>query len=406
MRPRFARIAVRIVPRVQVREGMAVPQLAPRLRWGLVGGGEDSQIGGTHRIGAWVDGAFELVAGALDVDPARGRAYAQRLGVAPERAYGTWQEMLAGERDRDDRPDLVTVATPNRSHFEIAKAFLEAGCHVLCEKPLTTTVEDGEALVAVAREAGRILAVNYGYSGYPLVRHMRAMVARGDLGTVRLVFAEFAHGFYAGADDQDNPRVRWRFDPAQAGASAVYADQGIHAQHLACFVTGQSIRSVTADFASMVAGRRLEDDAMVSFRMSGGAVARLWATGLAIGRMHGLTLAVYGEKGGLDWAQEQPNQLRWTPLDEPTRTLERGAQGLSASADRASRVTIGHPEGMPLAFANIYADLAEAIRARQDGRAPDPLALDYPSGEDGVHSLRVIRAAVESAGAGGARVDV
>ena len=377
----------------------------PRLGWGLVGGGEDSQIGGTHRIAAGVDGAFELVAGALDADPARGRAFARRLGVAEDRAYGTWREMLAGERNRPGRPALVTVATPNRTHFEIAGAFLEAGCHVLCEKPLTTTVEDAEALVAIARKSDRVLAVNYGYSGYPLVRHMRAMVKRGDLGAVRLVFAEFAHGFYADAADAANPRVRWRFDPAQAGRSAVFADQGIHAQHLASFVTGQAVRSVSADFASLVGGRELEDDAMVSFRMSGGAVGRLWATGLAIGRMHGLTLAVYGERGGLAWAQEQPNQLRWTPLDEPTRTLERGGRGLSAEADRASRVTIGHPEGMPLAFGNVYADLAEVIRARGEGRAPDPLALDYPSAEDGLHSLRVIRAAVESAGAGGAWVD-
>ena len=373
-----------------------------RLRWALVGGGEDSQIGRTHRIAARVDDAFELVAGALDVDPERARAFAQRLGVAGARAYGTWQEMLAGERDHPERPDLVTVATPNDTHFEIAKAFLEAGCHVLCEKPLTTNVEDAETLVAAAREADRILAVNYGYSGYPLVRHMRAMVARGDLGRVRLVFAEFAHGFYADATDQDNPRVRWRFDPAQAGTSAVYADQGIHAQHLACFVTGQAVRSVAADFATMVAGRGLEDDAMVSFRMTGGAIARLWVTGLAVGRMHGLTLAVYGEKGGLHWAQEQPNQLRWTPLGEASRTLERGGSDLSAAADHASRVTIGHPEGMPLAFGNVYSDLAEVIRARREGRTPDPLALDYPRAEDGLHSLRIIRAAVASAGAGGA----
>lgn len=377
-----------------------------RLKWGLVGGGEDSQIGGTHRIGARLDGAFDLVAGALDADPARGREYARRLGVSEERAYGTWREMLAGERDHPERPDLVTVATPNRTHFEIARSFLEAGCHVLCEKPLTTTVADGEALVEAARAADRILAVNYGYSGYPLVRHMRAMVARGDLGRVRLVHAEFAHGFYADAADADNPRVRWRFDPAEAGTSAIYADQGIHAQHLACFVTGQEVRSVSADFASLVEGRELEDEAMVSFRMSGGARCRLWATGVAIGRMHGLALAVYGDRGGLEWAQEQPNQLRWTPLNEPVRILERGARDLSPAADRASRVTIGHPEGMPLAFGNVYADLAEVIRARREGRAPAPLALDYPSAADGLHSLRVIRAAVASAGAGGAWTDL
>ena len=377
-----------------------------KLNWGLIGGGEDSQIGGTHRIGARLEDEFRFVGGALDIDPARGRDYAMRLGAAADRAYGDWREMLAGERGRADPLDLVTVATPNTTHFEITKAFLEAGFHVLCEKPMTTTVADAEALVAIARETGRICAVNYGYSGYPLVRHMRAMVARGDLGAVRLVVAEFAHGFYGDAADQENPRVRWRFDPAKAGSSAVFADQGIHVQHMACYVTGQAIQSISADFASCVPGRELEDDAMASFRMASGAVGRLWASGVAVGRMHGLTLAIYGEKGGLRWAQEQPNQLHWTPLNAPTQTLERGGRGLSAAADRASRVTIGHPEGMPLAFANIYADLAEAIRAERDGRAPDPLALTFPSAEDGLHSLRVVHAAVESARARGAWVDV
>ena len=314
--------------------------------------------------------------------------------------------MLEGERNHAERLDLVTVATPNTTHFEITKAFLDAGFHVLCEKPLTTTVAEAETLVAQARETGKVCAVNYGYSGYALVRHMRAMVARGDLGAVRLVVADFAHGFLADAADQENPRVRWRFDPAQAGVSAVFADMGIHVQHLACYVTGQDVSAVTADFVSCVPGRELEDDAAVSFRMSGGAVGRIWTSGVAVGRMHGLALQVFGEKGGLRWAQEQPNQLYWTPLNAPTQTLERGGPGLSPEADRASRVTIGHAEGMPLAFANIYADLAEVIRAARDGRAPDPLALTYPTAADGLDSLKVIYAAVESARSRGAWIDV
>ncbi len=376
-----------------------------RLKWGLIGGGEGSQIGPAHRLAAGLDGEFDLAAGALDHRPDAGRAFAQTLGIAPDRAYGDWREMLAGEAGRDDRLDLVTVATPNATHFEITKAFLDAGFNVLCEKPMTTTVEEGETIVQAARAAGRICAVNYGYSGYALVRHMRAMVARGDLGQIRVVVAEFAHGHHADAADADNPRVRWRYDPAQAGVSAQFADCGIHALHLASFVLGREIATLSADFASCVGDRQLEDDAMVNFRMDGGTIGRLWTSSVAIGRQHGLTLQVFGEAGGLRWAQEQPNQLYWTPVGGRTEILERGEAGLSPEADRASRVTIGHAEGMPLAFANIYADLAEAIRASRESRTPDPAADLYPRAEDGLRSMAAVHAAVESAGQDGAWVD-
>lgn len=376
-----------------------------KLNWGMIGGGEGSQIGPAHRIGAGLDGLFTFVAGALDVDPAKGRDYARRLGVASDRAYGDWREMLEHERGRDDRADLVTVATPNAMHYQITKAFLEAGFHVLCEKPMTTTVEEAEEIVAVARRVDRICAVNFGYSGYSLVRHMRAMVARGDLGRVRLVKAEFAHGFHADATDADNPRVRWRYDPAQAGVSAVFADAGIHAFHLACFVANQQAVELSADFASLVAGRALEDDAMINIRLDRGALCRLWTSAVAVGRMHGLTLQVFGERGGLRWAQEWPNQLYWTPLNGRTEIIERGGAGLSFEADRTSRVAIGHAEGMPLAFANLYRDLADVIAAKKEGRTPDPAACHYPTAADGLRSMAAVQAAVDSASAGGIWVD-
>jgi predicted dehydrogenase len=376
-----------------------------KLNWGMIGGGEGSQIGPAHRISAAMDGLYTMAAGALDIDAAKGRDFAQRLGIAPDRAYGDWREMLAGERCRADRIDLVTVATPNSTHYEITKAFLEAGIHVLCEKPMTMTVQEAEDIVATAEQTGSICAVNYGYSGYALVRHMRAMVARGDLGKVRLIKAEFAHGFHADAADADNPRVRWRYDPALAGISAQFADCGIHVLHMASFVAGQEPVELSADFVSCLPTRTLEDDAMVSFKMSGGAVLRLWTSSVAIGRMHGLNIQVFGEKGGLRWAQEWPNQLYWTPLNGRTEILERGGPGLSPEADRASRVTIGHAEGMPLAFANIYSDLAEVIRAKRQGRAPDPLACHYPTALDGLLSMAAIDAAVASVGKGGAWVD-
>ncbi|MGO9935190.1 MAG: Gfo/Idh/MocA family protein [Steroidobacteraceae bacterium] len=377
-----------------------------KLNWGLIGGGEDSQIGATHRIAAGLDGAFQLAAGALDIDPIRARDYALRLGIPADRAYGDWREMLEGERTRSDRIDLVTVATPNSTHFEITQAFLRAGFDVLCEKPLTTSVEDAAEIVRTARERGRICAVNYGYSGYALVRHARAMVARGDLGGIRVVVAEFAHGHHANAADADNPRVRWRYDPKLAGVSSILADCGIHALHLASFISGQQVRSLCADFASAIPGRELEDDALVAFRMSGGAVGRLWTSAIAVGRMHGLAIQIFGEKGGLRWQQELPNQLYWTPVGGATTIIERGVAGLSAEADRASRVTVGHAEGFFGAFGNIYADIAEQLRARQQGRKPRALACSYPTAEDGLRSIAAVHAAVASAKARGAWIDV
>lgn len=367
-----------------------------RLNWGMIGGGEGSQIGPAHRLGAGLDGAFSFVAGALDHRPEAGREYGQRLGLAADRAYGNWREMLDGENGREDRVDLVTVATPNATHFEITKAFLENGFHVLCEKPMTMTVEEGEEIVRISKGTGNICAVNYGYTGYSLVRHMRAMVARGDLGNIRLVKAEFAHGHHADAADADNPRVRWRYDPAQAGVSAQFADCGIHALHMASFVTGQEVERLSADTVACIASRELEDDAMVNFRMDGGAVGRLWTSSVAIGRQHGLTLQIFGEKGGLRWSQEQPNQLYWMPLNGRLEIIERGEGGLSPEADRTSRVTIGHAEGMPLAFANIYTDLAEAIHARKDGRPMDPAADLYPRAEDGLRSMAAVFAVADS----------
>ena len=376
-----------------------------KLNWGMIGGGDGSQIGPAHRLGAGLDAAYDFVAGAMDYSPEAGRAYGRKLGLDPSRAYGDWREMLAGEINRPDRVDLVTVATPNNTHYEITKAFLEAGFHVLCEKPMTMTVDEAEEIVRVADHTGQICAVNYGYTGYSLVRHMRAMVARGDLGKIRLVKAEFAHGHHADAAGAENPRVRWRYDPAQAGISAQFADCGIHAMHMACFVTGQEVTKLSADCVSCIPSRVLEDDAMVNFRMDGGTVGRLWTSSIALGRQHGLTLQVFGETGGLRWAQEQPNQLYYMPLGKRLEVIERGEANLSPEADRTSRVTQGHAEGMPLAFANIYSDLAEAIRAKKEGRAIDPAANLYPRATDGLRSMAAVFAVAQSGKADGKWVD-
>ena len=367
----------------------------------MIGGGEGSQIGPVHRISSALDGRFDLKAGALDANAAKGRDFAMQLGVAEDRAYGNWQDMLAGEKDRRDRIDLVTVATPNATHYAITKAFLEAGIHVLCEKPMTVTVEEAEDISETSLRTGAICAVNYGYTGYALVRHMRAMVARGDLGKVRLVVVEFSHGFHADAADADNPRMRWRYDPAQAGISGQFADCGIHALHMASFVTGQNAREVSADFVSSIESRVLEDDAMVNVRMDGGTTVRLWTSSVAVGSFHGLNIRVFGEKGGLRWAQQWPDQLQWTPLNGRTETLERGSGGLSPDAERATRIAGGHSEGMLVAFANIYQDLADVISAKRTGGQINPLALHFPTAVDGLRSIAAIRASVDSSQAGG-----
>jgi predicted dehydrogenase len=372
-----------------------------RLTWGMIGGGEGSQIGPVHRMSSAMDGRFDFKAGALDVDPAKGRDYAGRLGIAADRAYGDWKEMLAGERDRKDKIDLVTVATPNSTHYEITKAFLEAGIHVLCEKPMTVTVEESEDIVATAKRTGILCAVNYGYTGYSLVRHMRAMVARGDLGKVRLIVAEFAHGFHADAADAENPRMRWRYDPQLAGISGQFADCGIHALNMASFVSGQNAQELSADFVSAISSRELEDDAMVNVHMDGGATVRLWTSSVAVGSFHGLNIRVFGENGGLRWAQQWPDQLHWTPLNGRTEIIERGSAD-SDDAARATRIATGHSEGMLVAFANIYTDFADAILAHKTGGAA-PATL--PSAVDGLRSIAAIRASVESAKANGKWVD-
>jgi predicted dehydrogenase len=368
-----------------------------KLKWGMIGGGEGSQIGPAHRLGALADGHFEFTAGALDHRPDAGRDYARRLGIAADRAYGHWTEMLAGERGRADRLDLVTVATPNATHFEITKAFLEAGFNVLCEKPMTMTVEEGEEIVRVVKATGRICAVNYCYSAYPMVRQARAMVRAGEMGRIRLIVTNFSHGHHGDAANAENPRVRWRYDPSVAGVSGQFADCGIHALHMASFICNDEVETLSADFVSTIASRALEDDAMVNFRMAGGTVGRLWTSSVAIGRQHGFDIQIFGETGGLRWASEQPNQLMYTPVNGRTQIIEKGESGLHADAQRLSRVSIAHPEGFPLAVANIYCDLADAIR----GEVREGL----PRAEDGVRSMAAVHAAVASAKAGGRWTD-
>ena len=360
-----------------------------KLKWGMIGGGEGSQIGPAHRLGALADGLFEFSAAALDHRPDIGRTYAKSLGISEDRAYGDWKEMLTKEKNREDRIDLVTVATPNSTHFEITKSFLEAGFNVLCEKPMTMTVDEGEEIVKIASKSGKLCTVNYCYSAYPMVRQARDMVRNGELGKIRLIVTNFSHGHHGNAEDANNPRVRWRYDPQMAGVSGQFADCGIHALHMASFIGNDEVESVSADFASTIKGRELEDDAMVNFRMSSGIVGRLWTSSVAIGRQHGFDIQVFGEKAGLKWKSEHPNQLIYSKVGNRTEIIEKGENNLCEDALRLSRVAIAHPEGFPLAVANIYVDIAATLKG--DKRA------NLPTASDGLRSMAAVYSATESA---------
>ncbi len=360
-----------------------------KLKWGMIGGGEGSQIGPAHRLGALADGLFEFSAAALDHRPDVGRTYAKSLGISEDRAYGDWKEMLTREKNREDRIDLVTVATPNSTHFEITKSFLEAGFNVLCEKPMTMTVDEGEEIVKIASKSGKLCTVNYCYSAYPMVRQARDMVQNGELGKIRLIVTNFSHGHHGNAEDANNPRVRWRYDPQMAGISGQFADCGIHALHMASFIGNDEVESVSADFASTIKGRELEDDAMVNFRMSSGIVGRLWTSSVAIGRQHGFDIQVFGEKAGLKWKSEHPNQLIYSKVGNRTEIIEKGENNLCEDALRLSRVAIAHPEGFPLAVANIYVDIAATLKG--DKRA------NLPTASDGLRSMAAVYSATESA---------
>lgn len=369
-----------------------------RLNWGMIGGGEASQIGIVHRQAAARTERFRFVAGAFDVDPARSVAFGRGLGLDPARVYGDWRDCLQAESARSDRLHGVTIATPNSTHCEIATAFLEHGFHVFCEKPLAVTLADAEALTALAQRRGLLLAVNFCYSGYPMIRQLRAMLKGGELGSLRLIHAEFAHGYHA--SEASGPRVRWRYDPAEVGDSAVLADVGIHGLQLIDFISGAEVKSVNADLITCVADRLLEDDALLSMRLSDGSTARLWASAVAIGQRHGLSVRVFGSKGGVSWLQEDPNRLYYAPIDGPTTILERGGDYLHADAHRASSVVMGHPEGFIGAVATLYRDLYDALKAHQSGRTD--VALDLlPQGREGMATLRVVAAALRSHAKGG-----
>lgn len=368
-----------------------------RLRLGMVGGGRGAFIGAVHRIAARLDDRYELRAGALSSDPERCQASGADLFLPPERCYASFAEMARAEAARDDGIDVVSIVTPNHLHHDAAKAFLEAGIHVICDKPLTTTVEDAEDLAATVERSGLVFALTHNYTGYPMVRQARAVVAAGDLGALRVVQVEYPQDWLSTRlEESGQKQAEWRTDPARSGIAGCVGDIGTHAFQLAEFVTGLRCTRIAADLTAFVEGRRLDDNAHMMLRFGNGARGMLWASQVAPGHENGLRLRVYGDKGGLEWFQEQPNHLRFTPLGEPPRTITRGGPGSDGAAAHATRIPSGHPEGYLEGFAQIYRDTAELIVARMGGAAAGEQAALVPTVRDGVRGVRFIHAAVES----------
>ena len=375
---------------------------ARRIRLGMVGGGHGAFIGGVHRMAARLDDAYSLVAGALSSDPARAAASAAELHIAPERSYADFATMARAERALPDGIDVVAIVTPNHLHAPIATAFLELGIHVICDKPLTATVVDAHALVEVVRRSGCLFALTHNYSGYPMVRQARSMVAAGELGEIRVIQVEYPQDWLSTKlEDSGQKQAAWRVDPARAGAGGSLGDVGSHAEHLVRYVTGLQLTEVCADVSTFVNGRQLDDNAHVLLRYANGARGMLWCSQVAPGNANNLKLRVYGSKGGLEFHQEHPNQLWFTPLGDTPRLLTRAGASAGMAASHASRLPAGHPEGYLEGFAQLYRDVAEQLHARWQGRSADPLACTVPTVEDGLRGMQFIAAVVASSIAGG-----
>ena len=366
----------------------------PRLRLGMVGGGRDAFIGAVHRIAARIDDQYELVAGCFSSNAEKSIASAADLGVS--RAYTSFADMAARESRRKDGIDVVAIVTPNHMHAPVALQFLKRGIHVICDKPLTATLPEAKKLAKAAEASGVVFALTHNYTGYPMIRQAKAMVAAGELGDLRVVQVEYAQDWLSEPlEGTGQKQADWRTDPARSGAGGSTGDIGTHAFNLANFVSGLTLDQLAADLTAFVPGRRVDDNGHVMLRFQGGAKGMLWCSQVAPGNENCLRLRVYGTKGGLEWAQEDPNYLWFTPLGQPKRLITRGGAGSGPEAARVTRVPPGHPEGYLEGFANIYAEAARAIRAAKTGTAlPD--GTTFPGLKEGLEGVAFVDACVRS----------
>ena len=377
---------------------------SPRIRLGMVGGGRDAFIGAVHRIAARIDDQYELVAGCFSSNAEKSLASAADLGVP--RAYGDFTEMAVREAKRKDGIEAVAIVTPNHMHAPVAMQFLKRGIHVICDKPLTATLAEAKKLAKAAEASGVVFALTHNYTGYPMVRHAKAMVATGDLGDIRLVHVEYAQDWLAEPIEATGQKqAAWRTDPAQSGAGGSTGDIGTHAFNLANFVSGLMLDQLAADLQSFVPGRKLDDNAHVMLRFQGGARGMLWCSQVATGLENGLKLRIFGTKAGIEWHQEDPNYLWVTPLGAPKFRLTRGGVGTGPEAARVSRIPPGHPEGYLEGFANIYAEAGRAILARRDGVAVAP-EVTFPGLKEGLEGVAFVDACVRSSARNGAWVSL
>ncbi|WP_282047217.1 Gfo/Idh/MocA family protein [Roseibium album] len=371
-------------------EGKDNPQTRP-IRLGMVGGGKDAFIGAVHRIASRIDGRYELVAGALSSTPAKAEESGRALGLDEDRIYADFEAMAKREARLKNGIEAVAIVTPNHVHYPAAKAFLKRGIHVICDKPLTSTLADARKLAKAADNSDALFFLTHNYTGYPMVRQAREMVHNGDLGTIRVVQVEYPQDWLT--VEQSNKQADWRTDPARSGAGGSTGDIGTHAYNLACFITGQSAESLAADLQSFVPGRQVDDNGHVMLRYASGARGMLWCSQVAPGNENNLKIRVYGDKGGLEWHQENPNYLHVTPFGEPKRIVTRGGAGMSDSIAPATRIPPGHPEGYLEGFANLYKDAADVIRAHQAGKE---IASLVPEISDGLAGVQFVDACVRS----------
>lgn len=365
------------------------------IRLGMVGGGKDAFIGGVHRIAARLDGKFDLVAGALSSTPERALESGRALGLAEDRIYSDFTEMAKREARIKSGIEAVAIVTPNHVHYTAAREFLKRGIHVICDKPLTSNLADAKKLVKAAENSDALFILTHNYTGYPLMRQAREMVAAGDLGEIRLVQVEYVQDWLT--EHVDNKQADWRTDPARSGVGGATGDIGTHAYNLARFVSGLKVESLAADLQSFVPGRPVDDNGHVLLRYENGARGMLWCSQVAPGNENGLRLRIYGTKGGLEWGQENPNELWFTPFGEPKRLITRGGAGASEAGNRLTRVPPGHPEGYLEGFANVYSEAAAAIIAARSGEAA-PAGTLYPTVEDGLEGVQFVDACVRSSG--------
>ncbi|VVN01737.1 Inositol 2-dehydrogenase/D-chiro-inositol 3-dehydrogenase [Pseudomonas fluorescens] len=377
------------------------------VRWAMVGGGANSQIGYIHRSAALRDQNFALIAGAFDIDPERGRAFGEQLGVDPERCYPDYLQLIEQEARRPDGIEAISVATPNGTHFSITKAALEAGLHVVCEKPLCFTLEEAETLREISRANQRIVGVTYGYAGHQLIEQARQMIAAGELGEIRMVHMQFAHGFHSAPVETQNQATQWRVNPRTAGPSFVLGDVGTHPLYIAEVMLPElKIKRLQCNRQSFVKSRApLEDNAYTLMEYEGGAMGWVWSSAVNAGSMHGQKVRVIGSRASLEWWDERPNQLSFEVQGQPAQILERGMGYLHPDALLDDRIGGGHPEGLFEAWSNLYYRFALAMNATTRGDAATLQALRYPDINAGVEGVRWVQRCVESADQGGIWID-